>query len=105
MKTTFKDTSEAPNKWWAARDAQMRNAANKTRWSPGQQLKAQRMTVVLESVYSGRVYTVYGKRKLSVKVDKPVVVDRKNLREMETYWTQQGITKTLTPQGIMYQIV
>jgi hypothetical protein len=41
---------------------------------------------------------------VSIKVDKPIVRDRKQLREMETYWAEQGITKTQTSTGLLYRI-
>lgn len=104
MKTVYKDTQEAPVKWWAARDAQQRNAVNKTQWSADVQLKVERMKLALELLYAGKIYEAYGRRRVAIKVDKATVRDRQQLREMEAYWAQQGITKTLTPQGLLYQI-
>jgi hypothetical protein len=104
MQTVYKDTQEAPVKWWAALDAQQRNTVNKTQWSAQVQLKVEQMKMALELLYAGKIYEAYGKRRVAIKVDKAVVRDFKQLREMEQYWAEQGITKTQTPQGLLYQI-
>ena len=104
MQTVFKDTQEAPVKWWAAQDARMRNIANKSLWSAAIQLKVERMKMALGEVYAGRIYEAYGKRRVAIKIDRPEVRDRRWLAMLESDWTAQGITKTQTPQGLLYQI-
>jgi hypothetical protein len=104
MKTVFRDTQEAPVKWWAAQDARMRNIANKSHWAPSVQLQVERMKMVLELLYVGRVYEAYGKRQVSVKIDGARVRDRSGLAAMEREWAAKGITKTQTPQGLLYKV-
>lgn len=104
MRTQFQDTREAPNKWWAAQDARVRNAANKTHWPESVHLQVERMKAALDSLYAGRIYEAYGRRGVSIKIDNPQVRDRKWLRVLEEDWSSQGVTKTLTPQGILYKI-
>ena len=104
MKTQILDTQEAPVKWWAAQDARVRNTANKSHWSSQVQLRVDRMKLVLEMIYAGKVYEAYGKRGVSIKIDKPVILKRDLLKEMEQYWGEQGITKRETAQGILYRL-
>jgi hypothetical protein len=104
MLTVDKDTKEAPNKWWAAQDARMRNYANKSRWDSKIQRRVDAMMMALDSIYSGRIYEAYGVRRVAIKIDSPQVKDRKWLRILEADWSAEGITKTVTPRGILYQI-
>lgn len=104
MLTVDKDTQEAPNKWWAAQDARMRNYANKSRWDSKIQRRVNAMMMALDSIYSGRIYEAYGVRRVAIKIDSPQVKDRKWLRILEADWAAEGITKTVTPRGILYQI-
>ena len=104
MQIVFKDTKEANVKWWAAQDARMRNIANKSLWSAAVQLKVTRMMAALDTLYAGRIYEAYGKKRVAIKIDNPQVKDRKWLKILEADWAKEGVTKTLTPQGILYQI-
>jgi hypothetical protein len=104
MKTFVKDTNEAPNKWWAFQDARMRNIKNKSHWGDGVKLKVEQMKMVLDCLYAGSIYEAYGKKSVSIKIDKPRVKDRIDLALMEAEWACQGITKTETAQGILYRV-
>ena len=104
MQTVYKETQEAQVKWWAARDAQMRNTVNKTQWSTEIQQQVQRMLSVLDMLYSGKIYEAYGRKQVSIKIHNPQVRDAKWLRILEADWSAQGITKTQTPQGILYKV-
>ena len=104
MKATVIDTVEAPNKWWAAHDARMKNIANASKYSEKDKIRAERMKVVLEMVYKAKaVYISYGKTGISIKVDHAVVLDRKNLRLLEKDWTAEGVTKRQSEQGVIYR--
>ena len=105
MKAQQLNTQEAPNKWWAARDAQMRNLANKSHHSAKDQVRAERMKTVLELCYRAKgFYIAYGKHGISIKIDKIVAIaDRKNLRALEKEWTAQGVVKKESAQGIIYR--
>ena len=104
MITVDKNTQEAPNKWWAAQDARMRNYANKSRWDSKIQRRVDAMMMALDSIYSGRIYEAYGVRRAAIKIDNPQIKDRKWLRILEADWAAEGVTKTVTPRGILYQI-
>lgn len=105
MKQTVLDTQEAPNKWWAARDAQMRNIANKSHHTEQSKIRAERMKLALELVYAGKqFYIAYGKRGISIKIDRAIVRDNKNLALLERDWTASGVTKKVSAQGIIYRL-
>jgi len=104
MRTVELDTREATNKWWAARDARMRNYANSTRYADSVKIRAERMKLVLEMLYAARaVYIAYGKRGVSLKVDRAHVRDRKELATMEALWASEGIVKKVSEQGVIYR--
>ncbi len=105
MHTVTLKTEEAPNKWWAARDARMRNYANSTRYTEHQRIAAERMKLALEIVYSAKaVYIAYGKTGVSLKVDGARVRDRRELALLEQGWEQAGIVKKISPQGVTYRM-
>jgi hypothetical protein len=60
--------------------------------------------MVLDCLYAGSIYEAYGKKSVSIKIDKPRVKDRSDLALMEAEWARQGITKTETAQGILYRV-
>lgn len=104
MKQNFLDTREAPVKWFAAQDARMRNSVNKTIWPESVHQRVQRMLSVLDMLYAGKIYEAYGRRRVSIKIDRPTVRDRRWLNLMEQEWAEQGVVKTVTPQGILYKV-
>lgn len=105
MQTKFINTEEAPNKWWAARDARMRSAANKTHYSSTQQVQAERMRQALELVYAGRFFEPkYNKTFITIKIEGAMVRDKKNLALLEQEWNKLGIRKRPSPQGVNYNI-
>jgi len=105
MKACTIDTQEAPNKWWAAQDARMRNIVNMSQYSESDKIRAERMKLALELVYSAKsVYIAFGKKGISLKVDNAEVRDRKNLKLLETDWTTAGVVKKISPQGVIYRI-
>lgn len=104
MQTVTLNTEEAPNKWWAARDARMRNYANSTLYDNATRIRAERMKLVLEMLYHARaVYIAYGKRGVSLKVDRAHVRDRRELAAMEADWAVQGVVKRVSDQGVIYR--
>jgi hypothetical protein len=104
MRTLALDTKEAPNKWWAARDARMRNYANSTLYDSATRIRAERMKLVLEMLYAARsVYIAYGRRGVSLKVDRASVRLRKELAAMEADWAVQGVVKKVSDQGVIYR--
>ena len=106
MHTVTLNTEEAPNKFWAARDARMRNYANSTRYDSATKIRAERMKLVLEMLYAARaVYIAYGKRGVSVKVDRASVRDKRELAAMEAQWASEGTVKRVSAQGVIYRFV
>lgn len=91
--------------WFASRDASLKSAVNASRFSDFQKLRAERMKLALELVYSCEEVSITNCKKwIRVKVHKATVKDRKNLRILEQDWAEQGITKCLTGQGIIYHV-
>jgi hypothetical protein len=105
MQTLELNTQEAPTKWYAAQDARMRNAANKSHYTESVQIQVERMKMVLGMVYAAKgIYEAFGKKGVSVKVDGARVKDQKNLTALEGDWTALGFTKKITPQGVIYRL-
>lgn len=91
--------------WVAARDASMKSAVNASHFTSKQKIKAERVKLALELVYScEQVSITYCKKWVRVKVHDGVVSDRKNLNELESQWAKEGINKVLTNQGIIYRV-
>lgn len=99
------DTKEAPTKWWAAQDARMRNLTNKSHYSEKTHIRTERMIMALGLCYNAKgIHEAYGKTGISIKVDKPTSVkDRVNLRLLEQEWEQVGVSKKVSPQGVIYR--
>lgn len=92
--------------WFAARDASMKSAVNASLFTDKQKLKAVRVKLALEMVYSAESVTITNCKKwIRVKVHNAIIRDRKNLRLLESGWAKDGITKTATNQGIIYHVV
>jgi allophanate hydrolase subunit 1 len=91
--------------FYAARDARMRNAAQKSHYTAQEQLRAERMQVMLDTVYSAKkVYINYRQKFIAVKLEFAVVRDRALVRVLEADYALEGIEKTVTAQGITYRI-
>jgi len=99
------DTKSAPTAWWAAQDARMRNIANKSHYAESTHIRVERMVLALGLCYSARgIHEAFGKTGVSVKVDRPTFVrDRRNLALLEQDWAVQGVTKKVSPQGVIYR--
>ena len=92
--------------WFAERDARMRSAVNSTTFSDAQKLKAERVKLALEMVYSAeKVFIEYRKKFISVKVHKAMVRDRKGLALLEMCYQNEGLEKVKTAQGVTYRIL
>ncbi len=91
--------------WYAMRDAKLNSAVNSTRFTDSQKIKAERVKLAIELVYSYTSVTLdYTKKWARVKAHDAVVKDRRNLRELENQWESEGIEKVKTPQGVIYRI-
>lgn len=99
------NTEEAPTKWWAAQDARMRNIANKSHYAESVHIRAERMRLALDLCYRAEgIHEAFGKRGVSIKVDRPRFVrDREGLASLEAGWTEQGVVKRVSAQGVIYR--
>jgi hypothetical protein len=106
MNATELDTKAAPFAWVAARDAAMKSYAASTLYTEAQKVRAERMKLGLEMVYSARsAFITYRKKFVTIKLDQARVRDRKTLALLEQDYTAQGdVTKVVTDQGITYRI-
>ena len=106
MNATELDTKAAPFAWIAARDAAMKSYAASTLYTDAQKVRAERMKLGLEMVYSARsAFITYRKKFVTIKLDQARVSDRKTLALLEQDYTAQGdVTKVITDQGITYRI-
>ncbi len=103
MRNKQLDTKEATVKWWAARDASMRNIANASLYTDKQKTRAERMKLALEMVYAAKgVHINYRKTKIAVKVDGALVRRKGDLKQLEADWTKQGVIKSVSAQGVIY---
>jgi hypothetical protein len=106
MNATELDSKAAPFAWIAARDAAMKSYAASTLYTDAQKVRAERMKLGLEMVYSARsAFITYRKKFVTIKLDQARVRDRKTLALLEQDYTTQGdVTKVITDQGITYRI-
>lgn len=105
MQYKYLETESAPNKWYARRDARMTDLKWESTYSEQQKLKASRMRGCLGLVYGHReIHVNYRKGFIAIKVDRPVVRDRKNLALLEADWEREGITSRGTAQAMIYRI-
>lgn len=89
----------------AARDARMRNAAQKSHYTDKEVVRAERMRVALETVYSAKkVYINYRAKFIAVKLEYAIARDRASIRILEADYACEGISKQTSPQGIIYRI-
>lgn len=99
------DTQQAPNRWWASRDARMRSIAMASTWDQSKLIQAESMKQVLPLVYACREVYVNPRQKfITIKVDHGQVRDRYNLDLLEAEWEAKGIKKCESAQGIIYRI-
>lgn len=105
MKTQTLHTDEASNKYAAYMNARVRSYAASTAYSDKQKIEAERMKVVLSIVYMFKdIYVTYRKKFITIKLDQARVSDRVSLSELEAEWMLKGITKVVSPQGVIYRI-
>ena len=105
MRTTFINTEEATNKWWAAQDARMRSIANASHYSQKEKIRAEGMRYALELAYAGRFFDPkYGKKGITIKIEGARIRDKDTLKALETDYDKQGVVKRVSHQGVNYYI-
>ena len=89
----------------AARNARMRAAAQWSHYTEAERVRAERMKLGLELVYSCRaIYVNPRNRFITIKVEQARVRDRANLALLEKDYELQGIKKAQSDQGVIYRI-
>jgi len=89
----------------AARNARMRAAAQWSHYTEAERVRAERMKLGLELVYSCRaIYVNPRNRFITIKVEQARVRDRANLALLEKEYELQGIKKAQSDQGVIYRI-
>ena len=89
--------------FYAARDASMNHAINASRFTDAQKLKAERVKLALEMVYSADDFSITNNKTfIRVKVHNGIVRNKKMLVLFEADWAKDGISRKLTKQGIIY---
>jgi hypothetical protein len=105
MKAETLDTQRAPNAWYAIKDARMQNIAYQSTYSQAQQVAADRMAMVMPMLYNTKgVHINYRKKFIAIKLEEPVIKDRKGLKLLEADYVKAGIIKKISEQGIVYRI-
>lgn len=89
----------------AARNARMRATAMWSHYTEAERVRAERMKLGLEMVYSAKgVYINPRNKYITIKIDNPTVKDRKNLALLEQDYDKLGVKKVVTAQGVIYRI-
>lgn len=102
MKSKRIDNSEAPNKFFAVKDAERRNAENKLLYTPTQQARAETLKDCAELAFGRRCYVSYGRRKkVSIKIDG---ARRGNLKFEEIVAQYPDTEKVVTNQAVIYRV-
>jgi hypothetical protein len=105
MLSSTLDTKEAPNAFFAARDARMRNYALCSTYTPAERLRAEQVRLGLECVYRAtEVHINYRQKFIAVKLCNALVRDRASVADLEAFYALQGIVKRETAQGTIYRI-
>ena len=105
MHTRDLETRPAPNGWWARKDANLLNLRWEPTYSERQKTQASQMRGCLELCYGYRdTHINYRERFIAIKVDRAVVRDRRMLALLEQEWTQRGVERRTTAQGVIYRI-
>jgi hypothetical protein len=91
--------------WYAARDARMKSAINASRFTEAQKIRAERVKLGLEMVYTHDAVTIdFCQKWARVKVHNGTVRDKKNLSLLEGDWAKMGVEKVISAQAIIYRV-
>jgi hypothetical protein len=102
MKSKRINNDEAPNKFFAVKDAERRNAENRMLYTPTQQARAETLKDCAELAFGRRCYVSYGRRKkVSIKVDG---ARRGNSKFEEIVAQYPNTEKVVTNQAVIYRV-
>lgn len=92
-------------KFYASRDAEIKNYANSTHYSDAEKLAIDRIKSGLELCYYGtKMYTSFRKKFATIKIEGADVKNQRNLKILEEDYAERGITKVVSAQGVIYRI-
>jgi|LakMenEpi03Aug12_release.lakeMendotaPanAssembly.Ray.scaffolds.fasta_scaffold07909_12 hypothetical protein len=87
-------------------NARMRTLAMWSHYDYQEKVRAERMAMGLEFVYSAdKIYINPRKNFIAIKLDNARVKDRRELAILEQQYERDGITKIVTDQSIIYRIM
>lgn len=99
------ETKAANNKWFAAADAERYSRECASRYTSAQRANVLTAVDLIDMVYAYKgIHTNYRKTFIAIKVDAPVVRNRRMLNEVEDILAEKGFEKAVTPQGVVYRI-
>jgi len=108
MKSLTLNTEEASTKAFArfaVLDERRRSSDAKTFYSQAQLTSALRVSDLLDYAYNYKnKYINYRKTFIAIKLDNPRVLDKAMLDAVEELFAEQGYTKAVSPQGIIYRM-
>jgi len=107
MRVSMLETKEAEDKFklGAYLDARVKSYAASTGYSEAQKVKAERMKIVLDLVYSAdSIYVTFRKKFITIKLHNAKVLRKNDLRDLENDWEKTGISKAVSAQGVIYRI-
>lgn len=105
MKAQFINSQEADNKVAAFFKSQLISTVNSSAYSTKQKAKAEGMLYALQLAYaSTRSFLNYRKSFVAIKFENAKVKNRQILKELESDFETQGITKVVSGQGIIYRL-
>lgn len=108
MQANQRDYSDSDNdlKSAVAYRARLYSTISASHHDQSKKVRAEQIKQVLELCYlAEESYITYRKRFIAIKISKPCVVkDATTLAAFEQDWSQQGIEKIDTPQGVIYRL-
>ncbi len=105
MRETELKTQPSNRPWFCKQDARNRDIANASHYPDSKKAKAEGMKFALELVYAAEnIYINYRQKFIAVKVDAPLVKNKRELSLLEEDWEKDGITKVKSAQGVVYRI-
>ncbi len=105
MKAVDLDSKASMYPAFAAARARMENAVNSTHFTFEERHYAIVARDLLDEAYAfNEIYINYRKTCISIKMDNPIVRDRKMAKELDDIFEDRGIVKIHTPQGLLFRI-
>lgn len=105
LKTIELDSNPAFMPWLVVKKEEQRNQENASRYTSKQRSNAQTLVDLLDYAYAAKGFHVnYRKTFIAIKVDHPIVKDRKQVKILEELFDVRGYTKAVTAQGFIIRI-